>query len=194
MNDCLLRSYFLQDLKQIETFKKEVKHFHKLSHPNLLEIKSYFIEQDLSKGVYIGYLQFPFFEEGILPDWIERNQPTESQLQKIFIGILRGLEKLHENGLLHGSLKPQTVLMSNEGIPKITEYDLTKEFKIRKQTILTLSKLKPNVMPNDFHNYISPEVFTQTGIFQASDMYNFGLILYDTFFQTTIDHMSPSTF
>ena len=64
---------------------------------------------------------------GTLGDWIrDRRLNTLEQILDLAIQFAWGLQALHEHGLIHQDIKPGNVLMTSEGIPKVTDFGLAR--------------------------------------------------------------------
>lgn len=105
----------------IERFQRESRLMGRLSHPNL--IKCYAAGE--SHGFV--YLAMEFIDGGSLGDWLTKEKmlaPTEAV--RIAIGIAHGLKAAHEVGLVHRDIKPDNILMTSHGQPKIADLGLAK--------------------------------------------------------------------
>ena len=129
--DCVLKEFLLNDENGLKSFRKEVQSLGKLKHPNIVEIECYFIEEG---EILRGYIQMPFYEGGNLKEWINNKKPSEIQIQRILTQILRGIEFIHSKEIIHCDLKPQNILMTKDGIPKITDLEISKDKEILRLT------------------------------------------------------------
>lgn len=84
--------------------------------------------------------------------------------------ILLALETLHSQGVLYRDLKPENILIDSLGHIKLADFGLSKE-GIQKEDIAQSICGSPI--------YFSPEIVSQKGTTHASDIYGFGLILYE---------------
>jgi hypothetical protein len=101
------------------------------------------------------------------PDALDVSKPMEYRAAaQVAIGILTGLDFLHENGIAHGALKPSNVRMRN-GAPLLTDYGLVERLPqsaLERQPLDTLAYLSPSA----FDGAVSPE----------SDLWSVGVLLY----------------
>lgn len=175
----VLKCFELPNENSIKLFRNEIKLLNKMKHPNFCEFECYFIQEDSNKNIYEGFLQMPFYEGGQLDRWIRNNQPSENKIRNILKQILQGLDYLHANDIIHCDIKPQTILMTKEGTPKISHFDTSKDLEGRKQALLAFAN--SHSIGGTMH-YMAPEVFKQLGVYKASDIYSFGLIVFDIYF------------
>ncbi len=103
-----------------------------------------------------SYLVSELIEGGDLSD-VE--VPLEPRLAcEIMIGAADGVQALHNAGLVHGDLKPQNILLTDRGVPKIADFDLATETEERRTggnsafcAPESLSSTSPCVPPNDIY-------------------------------------------
>jgi serine/threonine-protein kinase len=105
----------------IERFQQESRFMGRLNHPNL--IKCYAAGE--SHGFV--YLAMEFIDGGSLGDRLSKEKVlTPSEAVRIALGIAHGLKAAHEVGLVHRDIKPDNILMSSNGQPKISDLGLAK--------------------------------------------------------------------
>lgn len=165
--------------KKENLFLKELEIMTKLHHPNILQI--------------FGYIQDPFgivmeyIDNGELLDFINSKFIFQNKKINIIIDILRALSYLHNrnpNYLIHRDIKPQNILMTKSGIPKISDFgisrffenDLKNEYNIEKgidnkdKTTLVGSK-----------RYWAPEIKCKKEYDYKVDIWSAGVIFYELF-------------
>jgi serine/threonine protein kinase len=104
----------------------------KLKHPNIIEVVDYFI----SKGNQ--YIIYEYHHQDLLKLIKNKNSKFHSKEEsdKLIRGVMKqmieGVAYLHELGLMHRDLKPDNVLISSEGLVKITDFDLAREIDYEK--------------------------------------------------------------
>ncbi|KAL5504910.1 hypothetical protein ACEPAH_7573 [Sanghuangporus vaninii] len=88
-----------------------------MQHPNIVEFKGVAISEKLG-----ACLVFPWMENGNSLDYIQEN-PNALRFPIIY-GTLKGLEYLHRKRIVHGDVKAHNVLISDGGIPLISDFGL----------------------------------------------------------------------
>ena len=114
-----------------KAFLKEAKFLKRLNHPCVVSVNSIFIDE------HYGYIEMPFYENGNLRSWIETKKPSEFQLQSIFLHVIRGLEYLHQCGVIHCDIKPENIFIDAKNHPKIGDFDISKDVSARITTLIT---------------------------------------------------------
>jgi serine/threonine protein kinase len=143
-------------------FESEISFLKKLNHPNIVRLLDYFEEED---SYYIVTEWF----DGIP---VTQHSLSEEEWTDIFISIVKGIQYIHENGVIHRDLKPQNILVSDNKQVKIIDFGISvfqKDIKEEGGKIL-------GTLP-----YMSPE---QTGYLKSgtdirSDLYSLGVIFYE---------------
>ena len=85
---------------------------------------------------------------------------------KIILGIISGISFLHQNGMVHGDLRPATVILDNNSEPKLIDYNFP--------------ELYPNHLIDEKHNkskYTAPELSKDYIVTKQSDIYSLGVLL-----------------
>lgn len=135
-------------------------------HPNIIPLKDAVIINGqiciITEYVSDGSLEDLLDLQGIIP--IET-------LVKLSIGILDGLQYLHEQRIIHCDLKPANILLE-ENIPRLADFGISKV----KKTSLTFDV--PNKSVSGTPPYISPEIWRGKKAKETSDIWSVGVILY----------------
>jgi len=79
------------------------------------------------------------------------------------------LNYLHSEGIVHGDLRPENILLDCNGFIKLTDFGSSKLMNLMQQEVKFEGDL----------SYIAPEVLSERKITKASDWWTFGLLLYD---------------
>ena len=150
-------------------FRAEAKASAKLTHPNIvttydfgLDSKRLFIVMELVKGSH-------------LKDWI-----VKKKISSIYNGFLlikqasSGLAYAHQQGIIHCDIKPQNMLVSDEGTLKITDFGISRALE-------TISRTEKHSEIWGSPFYISPEQAGGKPPSPASDVYSLGVVLYEVF-------------
>jgi serine/threonine-protein kinase len=162
----LLREQFTTDEQFVARFRREAQAAANLTHPNIVNV--YDVGQD-------GDLQFivmEFINGQSLKEYISRNAPLPvGQAVSIAAQILAGLEYAHRSGLIHRDIKPQNVLITNDGGVKVTDFGIAK-------SVSDLGLTEAGQALGTAH-YFSPEQARGERVVPQSDIYAVGVTLYE---------------
>lgn len=168
----VLLSKFLDTQYQTirDRFVREAKILAKLDHPNIVRVIDILFEEDKI------IISMEYVKGKNLRDFLTAN-PNLSYKQKVDLAvqIARGLEAIHKLNLIHRDLKPANILISTAGQIKIMDFGISKNLDQQ----MTHS--------NEFLGtpaYMSPEQVANGAIDHRSDIFAFGVILYELFFST----------
>jgi len=100
-------------------------------HPFIVPIKGYRMEKDLAhQGCYNIYIKLPRMKMSLLDDFKNRkrnNDPyTEKEITRYFYSLICGLEYLHSKKIYHGDIKPDNLLIDEDGKLKIADVGIAK--------------------------------------------------------------------
>lgn len=128
-----LKFFHPHDQSNKYTIINEIKKAIILSHPNI--VKYYGVETLSSNNfhgqqedVQIGVMEY--VQEGQLKTYMNNNSLSTEELIKLLVDILRGLQYLHSEGIIHRDIKPQNILLGrdkqNRLIAKIADFGISK--------------------------------------------------------------------
>ncbi|MCA9179159.1 MAG: protein kinase [Planctomycetales bacterium] len=155
-----------RDEAYVRRFQQEGRAAAALNHPNITVIHAigevdglHFLEMELLTG---GTLQQLLEREG-------RLSPLEAT--RLLARTSRGLAAAHQLRMVHRDLKPDNILLTDDGTPKIADFGLAKRVATdpRKQQSRGLAGTP---------NYMAPELFDGERASLASDVYALGVTLY----------------
>jgi serine/threonine protein kinase len=79
------------------------------------------------------------------------------------------LEHLHESGIVYRDLKPENILVAKDGYAKLTDFGLSKEDMVDRETYSICGTTQ----------YLAPEVYTGKGYGFSCDWWSFGCLIYE---------------
>ena len=163
----ILKPEYTKDLKLVESFKKESQAAASLVHPNIVGV------YDVGREGNINYIVMELVEGKILSDIIKEEGPLDYK-RTIDIGqqIASGLSCAHKNHIIHKDVKPHNVLVTKDGVAKITDFGIAKF--VDNATIVG----NADTVMGSVH-YFSPEQARGGYVDEKSDIYSLGIVLYE---------------
>ena len=163
----ILKPEFIKDVKLVESFKKESQAAASLVHPNIVGV------YDVGKEGNINYIVMELVEGKILSDLIKEEAPLDyKRAVDIAKQIAAGLSCAHKNHIIHKDVKPHNVLVTNDGIAKITDFGIAK-------TVDNATIVNNGDMVMGSVHYFSPEQARGGYVDEKSDIYSLGIVLYE---------------
>jgi serine/threonine-protein kinase len=151
---------------QLERFRQEARAVAKLSHPNVVSVI------DAGEDGGHPYIVFEYVEGETLKQRISRIGALDIQEAIAYaIEIGRGLSVAHGRNLVHRDIKPQNVLIDDEGRAKLTDFGISRQLE---QDGMTATG---RVLGTT--DYVAPEQAMGHGADPRSDIYSLGVVLYE---------------
>ena len=158
-------------------FQREAQTASSLNHPHILTV------YEVGEIEGRQYLVTEFIDGCDLRDWARKTQPSVRQITDLLIGIADGLACAHEAGIVHRDVKPENILVSKNGYAKLVDFGLAKLLEppdASGQETKTPNKAatRPGVVIGTVA-YMSPEQAAGRPIDARSDIFAFGVVLYE---------------
>jgi serine/threonine-protein kinase len=151
---------------QLERFRQEARAVAKLSHPNVVAVI------DAGEDGGHPYIVFEYVRGETLKQRIGRVGPLDPQEALAYaIEIARGLSVAHGRQMVHRDIKPQNVLIDDEGRAKLTDFGISRQLE---QDGMTATG---RVLGTT--DYVAPEQAMGRSVDPRSDIYSLGVVLYE---------------
>ncbi len=162
----ILRGDLASDEKFVRRFQREAISASSLSHPNIVEM--YDVGED--NGKY--FIVMEFVEGRSLKSLIKkRNGLTLPEVIDIMLQLTDGIACAHNSYIIHRDIKPQNIIVLDDGRVKITDFGIAQALKRGELT-------ETNSVMGSVH-YLPPEQANGTGTTIKSDIYSLGIVMFE---------------
>ena len=162
----VLRGDLATDEKFVRRFQREALSASSLSHPNIVEVYdvgedngSYYIVMEYIKGKHLKQLLK------------QRGKLTLTEVVDIMLQVTDGMSAAHDKYIIHRDIKPQNIMILENGLIKITDFGIAMALN---STQLT----QTNSVMGSVH-YLPPEQASGKGATIQSDVYSMGILMYE---------------
>lgn len=162
----ILKKEFANDVELVEKFKREATAVANLSDNNIINIFDVGTQGD------INYIVMEYVKGKTLKQIIVENvRLSYERTIDIGIQIAKALDCAHRNNIIHRDVKPQNILVTEEGVVKVTDFGIAKA-----PTSVTITN--SNKVMGSAH-YFSPEQAKGSFVDNRTDLYSLGIVLYE---------------
>lgn len=156
-------------------FRREAQTASSLNHPHILTV------HDAGEVDGRQYLVTEFVDGGTLRDWARADKRGWAQTVELLVGVADGLAAAHEAGILHRDIKPTNILVAQNGYAKLADFGLAKLAGSNEAEITRRATEKASAasMAIGTVAYMSPEQAAGKPLDPRSDIFSFGVVLYE---------------
>ncbi len=159
----VLKDELATDEEFINKFRVEAIAGEKIKHPNVVNVF------DVVDDKRYHYIVMEYIDGITLDKYIKRNgKLSNEETINIAIQIADGLKVAHSKGIIHRDIKPQNIVITNAGIPKITDFGIARAISSTTRNISIIGTV----------HYISPEQARNENVDFRSDLYSLGCTMY----------------
>ena len=151
-------------------FLNEIAAWETLRHPNIVEVSA------------VNILPVPYVEMEFVPNSLEALEKPMPVWKAVHLitGVADGLRYAHAHGFIHRDIKPHNILLTDDVVPKITDWGMSKVLAadVKKSSVagFSLSYAAPE--------QVSPSEFGRTD--ERTDLYQLGVVFYEL-----VDRLDP---
>lgn len=151
---------------QLQRFRHEARAVAKLSHPNVVAVI------DAGEDGGHPYIVFEYVKGETLKQRIARVGAFDAQEAIAYaIEVARGLSVAHSRNIVHRDIKPQNVLIDEEGRAKLTDFGISRQ--LEQEGVTATGRVLGTT------DYVAPEQAMGRGTDPRSDVYSLGVVLYE---------------
>ena len=162
----VLRGDLASDEKFVRRFRREAMNASKMSHPNIVKIHDVGVED----GQY--YIVMEYVEGKTLKQLIKkRGHLTRTEVIDIMLQLTEAMAHAHDRFVIHRDIKPQNIMILENGIIKITDFGIA-------QALNSTELTQTNSVMGTVH-YLPPEQANGKGSTIRSDIYSMGVLMYE---------------
>jgi eukaryotic-like serine/threonine-protein kinase len=151
---------------QLQRFRQEARAVAKLSHPNVVSVI------DAGEDGGHPYIVFEYVKGETLKQRIGRIGALDPQEAIAYaIEVARGLGVAHGRNMVHRDIKPQNVLIDEDGRAKLTDFGISRQ--LEQAGVTATGRVLGTT------DYVAPEQAMGHGVDPRSDVYSLGVVLYE---------------
>ncbi len=163
----ILKDEFVDDKVFVDRFDQEAKSAASIQHANIVNVFDVGVEDD------IHYIVMELLSARTLKDFIQEQSVylSTKEIARIGLQIAEALQVAHDKGIVHRDIKPQNILMTEDGHLKVADFGIA-----RAATRSTMINTKEAI--GSVH-YSSPEQSRGSVVDKRTDIYSLGILLYE---------------
>ena len=156
----------LTDNKEdLERLYQEARSASQLNHPNIATI------YEIGHGGKFNFIAMECIQGETLKDKIQKEALQLKEIVEISIETLNGIKAAHNNNIIHRDIKSENIMVNESGSVKVMDFGLARE--LDNKNITKVSTTLGTIA------YMSPEQIEGSKVDQRSDIYSFGIVLYE---------------
>ena len=154
------------DPQYLDALQREARLAARLDHPNVTRVYDFQVEDGTA-----------FITMEYVPDSLDKHiragQPLPYQeAVEIAVQVCRGLAHAHENGVIHRDIKPQNILLTEDGTVKVSDFGIAR-------ALASSTRSQTNSVMGTPH-YMAPEQWESGRLDARLDQYGLAIVLYET--------------
>jgi eukaryotic-like serine/threonine-protein kinase len=162
----ILHEHFGEDGDYVARFRREARAAARLSHPGIVTV--------IDRGEEDGreFIVFEFVDGETLKDLVERGGPIPvRRVLELGLEIGGAVAFAHQQGLIHRDIKPQNVLLNEDGRAKVTDFGIARSLD-------AVGHTETGTVLGTSH-YVAPEQARGEHVDAQTDVYSFGVMLFE---------------
>jgi serine/threonine protein kinase/Tfp pilus assembly protein PilF len=190
----ILPAEFVADADRVRRFEQEARAVSALNHPNILVI------YEIGKERGVHFIATEFIEGQTLRQKLDEGKLKVCETLDLSTQIAEALQAAHATGIVHRDIKPENIMLRPDGYVKVLDFGLARvdelriaEFGLRNEEVKTATDSSPANPPSAIPipqltnpgtvmgtaHYMSPEQARGLKVDARSDIFSFGIVLYE---------------
>jgi len=166
----------LEDSGRVRRFKREALAVSALNHPNILTIFEF---EDIDG---VPFLASEYVKGSTLRDHLKNGPLEAATTVDIAVQVASALQSAHDAGVIHRDIKPENIMIRGDGYVKVLDFGLAKltgdmRSKETERTRTQAFSLPGMIMGTA--TYMSPEQARSGSVDSRTDIFSFGVVLYE---------------
>ena len=153
----------------LKRFLLEAQVMARTSHPNLVQV------YDMEQIQGANYIVLEFVRGKSLRDWLNRGAIAVPQVFAVMHGVLQALDYAHRHAVVHRDMKPENVLIADEGMVKVADFGIA---RLMDDMAVGGTATKTGTTVGT-PQYMSPEQVASSKVDGRSDLYSAGIMFYE---------------
>ncbi|MCU0480748.1 MAG: protein kinase [Anaerolineae bacterium] len=150
----------------VERFNREAEALRRLNHPNIVDVLDTLADDDAH------YLIMEYVSGGSLWDEMQKTKQLPiARVLQIALDLSDALTRAHRLKIVHRDLKPANILIADDGTPRLTDFGVA---QLSDKSRVTRTGAVVGTL-----NYLSPEALNGDPIDERTDIWAFGVMLYE---------------
>jgi hypothetical protein len=165
----VLREVYSSDPKFVTRFQREARAASALQHPNIVQVFDY------GQSGESYYIVMEYVEGADLRRYLKRHGVLSNERAvEIAHDVALGLGAAHRRGIVHRDVKPQNILLNDDGLVKLTDFGIASMYKDAGDERLTTTGMTLGTV-----QYYAPEQAQGEIVSPAADIYALGIVMYE---------------
>jgi eukaryotic-like serine/threonine-protein kinase len=164
-----IKELIAPDPTGLKRFMQEAQVMARTSHPNLVQV------HDMELHGNVNYLVLEFVKGRSLRAWMNERDLPPPQVFAVMHGVLQALDYAHRQSIVHRDVKPENVLISDEGNVKVADFGIA---RLTDDSGVGGTATKTGTTVGT-PQYMSPEQVASSKVDGRSDLYSAGIMLYE---------------
>ncbi len=172
----ILPAYFASDDARLRRFQREARAASSLNHPNIITIH----EVGECDGVY--FIATEFIDGETIRELAAERQLSLAEISSIAEQVASALAAAHAEGIVHRDIKPENIMRRSDGLVKILDFGIAKLMEPESADPQSSAAFKTQTeagLVMGTVSYMSPEQARGLPVDKRSDVWSFGVVLYD---------------